>query len=394
MLRRRFLPLCLAAPAATLEQQPRLDPIPADPPIAASRGQGPFAGRKWKLEYLYEDDKWAAVLVGLCAPSPERVIAALWLEADERSRSAVLVSSDAGRAWKEVPFAERPLSIFALDDRHIWAAGEKSLWFSAEAGFSWKKINSPKTPRRNKPYQVYFLDSARGWAFGPGKTFHATTDGGATWKPVAESQAVELTDKNTVWTSMAFLDARHGLIVGFSDPRLNEEERLPTWMMPERALRRRLVPITTAAGETRDGGATWKFSVSSAFGRAVRLRAAGKMGLAIYHYSESFPFPSEVYSLDFSTGASRPIFRRREYWVHDAALLPDGAVILAAIHVPAGIRSSPVPGKLRMLYSMDQVNWAEMAADYRAEGHGAFLAAPAPGALWAATSTGCILRLA
>jgi hypothetical protein len=47
-----------------------------------------------------------------------------------------------------------------------------------------------------------------------------------------------------------------------------------------------------------------------------------------------------------------------------------------------------------MLYSMDQVNWAEMAADYRAEGHGAFLAAPSPGALWAATSTGCILRLA
>lgn len=393
MLRRRFLPLCITAPVAAFQATPRLDPIPADAPVPPGRDSGMFAGRKWRLQYLHEDDKWTALLTGFCSPSPERAVAALWLESESRTRSAALVSRDSGASWKEAPLPDRPVSLFALDDNHIWAAGEKSLWISTESGFAWQKVNSPKTPRRNRPQQVHFLDASRGWAFGPGKTVYGTADGGATWKPAPESQAVQLKDANTVWTSMAFLDSRHGLIAGFSDPRLNEEERFPGWMLPERASRRKLVPITTMAGETHDGGASWKISVTSTFGRVGRLRAAGNQGIAIYHYSENFPFPSEVYLLDFRTGGSRSLFRRRDLWVHDAALLPGGAVMLAAIQVPGGLRASPVPGKLHILYSADLVRWAEMAVDYRAEGQRAFLAAPASGALWAATDAGCILRL-
>lgn len=393
MLRRHFLPLCLAAPAAAFQTPRRLDPIPAAPPAAAPPDAGPFAGRRWKMRFLHEDDRWTALVAGFCAPSAERAVAALWLESESRSRAAALVSRDSGASWKEVPLREKPLSLFALDDNHIWAVGEKSLWISTEAGYSWSRMQPPKTSRRNRPYQVHFLDRLRGWAFGPGKTFYATADGGATWKSVPESQAIQLKDENTVWTSMTFLDARHGLIAGFSDPRLHEEERFPAWMMPERASRRKLLPITTIAGETRDGGASWKFSMTSTFGRIGRLRASGNRGLAIYHYSENFPFPSEVYSLDFGTGGSRSVFRRRELWVHDAVLLPGGAAVLAAIQISAGLRSSPVPGKLHILYSTDLQNWAEMAVDYRAEGHSAFLAAPAPGVLWAATDAGCILRL-
>lgn len=393
MLRRQFLPLCLAAPAAAL-QQPRLDPIPAAALVQASADTGPFAGRRWRLQYLHEDDKWTALLAGFCAPSAERAVAGLWLESDDRTRSAALVTPDAGGSWKEIPLAEKPLSFFALDDNHIWAVGEKSIWFSAESGYSWSRIRPPKTSRRNRPHRMHFLDPSRGWAFGPGNAFYATADGGATWHPVPESQAIRLKDENTVWTSMTFLDERHGLIAGFSDPRLHDEERFPDWMMPERPSRRKLVPITTVAGETRDGGASWKVSMTSTFGRVARLRAAGNRGLAIYHYSENFPFPSEVYSLDFGTGGSRSIFRRRDLWVHDAVLLPGGTAVLAAIQASAGLRSSPVPGKLHVLYSADLQNWAEMAVDYRAEGHRAFLAAPAPGALWAATDAGCILRLA
>ncbi len=393
MLRRRFLPLCLAAPAAAFQAPPRLQPVPAEEPSPASRDSGPLAGRRWKLHYLQDDDRWSAFLAGFCSPSAERAVAALWLESESRARFAALVSRDSGASWKEVPLAEKPLSLFALDDNHIWAVGEKSLWISKESGYSWNKIQPPKTPRRNRPHQVFFLTPSRGWAFGSGNTFHSTADGGATWKPVPESQAVQLKDGNTVWTSMAFIDSRHGLIAGFSDPRLHEEERFPGWMLPERASRRKLLPITTLAAETRDGGASWKVSVTSAFGRVSRLRAAGNRGLAIYHYSENFPFPSEVFSLDFLTGASRPIFRRRDLWVHDAVLLPGGGAMLAAIQTAGGLRSTPVPGKLRVLYSADLEKWAEMAVDYRAEGHAAFLASPAPGALWAATDAGCILRL-
>ena len=80
--------------------------------------------------------------------------------------------------------------------------------------------------------------------------------------------------------------------------------------------------------------------------------------------------------------------------MHDALLLDDGGILLAAIQTVGAMRASPVPGKLRMLHSPDGVQWSEMAVDYRAEGHRAFLASPAPGVLWAATDAGCILSLA
>ncbi len=393
MLRRRFLTLAGAAPWSLAQPLPRLEPVPAAAPVAPSRDTGRFAGKRWKLQHLYDDDRWSATLADLCCPAAGSAIAALWLESGSRRRSAALVTRDPGASWTEVPLKDTPRSLFALDENHVWMAGEKSLWFSAEAGYAWNRIPLPKTPRNRPVFRVHFLDARTGWAFGAGRAFYATSDGGASWAAVPQAAELQLRDENTVWTSMAFLDGRHGLIVGFSDPRRGEESALPDWMLPERAARRRLVPVTTVAGEARDGGASWKFSVASAFGRAVRLCASGDRGLAIYHYSENFAFPSEVYALDFHTGSSRPVFRRRDLWVHDAALLPDGTAILAATQPAGGLLSSPVPGKLRMMYSADLENWAEMHVDYRAEGHRALLAAPAGGELWAATDAGCILRL-
>lgn len=393
MRRREFLPACLAGAWMRAEQAARPEPIPSTPPAPFPPGEGPLPGKQWRAQFLYDDDKWSAVLADFCCPSPDRAMAALWLESDFRRCFAAIVSREPGAPWTEVPLKERPVSFFALNEEHVWLVGEKSLWFSAESGFSWEKLALPKSSRNGPAQRVYFLDARNGWAFGPGKTFHRTADGGKSWKPVAECAGLELREENTVWTSMTFLDARHGLIAGFSDPRLNEGDGLADWMLPERALRRRPVPITTAAGETRDGGATWKFNVTSAFGRAVRLRSRGNLGIAIYHYGENFQFPSEVFALDFRTGGSRPIFRRNDYWIHDAALLENGEVILAAIQTAGGLRSSPVPGKLRILYSADLRQWGLMRVDYRAEGRRAMLAAPAPGALWAATDLGCVLRL-
>lgn len=392
MLRRHFVPLCLGA-ACGRAQPPRLDPIPAEPPAPPSRGRGPFAARRWRVQYLFDDEKWSALLADLCCPAPGRAAAALWLESGFRRRFAALVSRESAAQWAEVPLKERPISFFVLDEKHMWLVGEKSLWISTESGFSWDRLGLPKTSRRRAPHRVHFLDAGKGWAFGPGRTFHATVDGGASWKPVPESASLQLKDENTVWTAMTFIDSRHGLIAGCSDPRLGEDQPLPDWMLPERASRRRLVPVTTVAGETRDGGASWKFSVTSAFGRPVCLRSSGNQGLIIYHYGENFAFPSEVYSLDFRTGRSRPVFRRPELRVDDAALLPDGTAILAAIRPSGGLRASPVPGKLQVLCSGDLDHWSEMSVDYRAEGRRAILAAPTPGSLWAATDLGCILRL-
>lgn len=393
MLRRRFLPLCFGAAWAQTQPRWSVEPIPARPPAPPSQGRGPFAGKRWRLQFLFDDDKWTSLLADLCCPAPDRALAALWLESGSRKRFSVMVSREPGAPWTEVPLKERPVSFFALNERHVWLVGEKSLWFSSESGFAWEKLALPKSSRGRPAQRVHFLDTRNGWAYGPGKTFHRTLDGGATWKPVAECAALQLKEENTVWTSMTFLDAQNGLIAGYNDPRMSEEAPLPEWMLPERVQRRRPVPVTTAAGETRDGGETWKFSVTSAFGRNVCLRSRGDRGIAIYHYGENFPFPGEVFALDFRTGRSRPVFRRSDYHLHDAALLENGGVILAAIQFSGRLRASPVPGKLRILYSRDLERWEQMGVDYRAEGHRSVLAVPAPDSLWVATDPGCILRL-
>jgi len=393
MLRREFLAVVTAAPAAAQTGPFRkLQEVPAAAPLRPDQDRGPLAGRRWRLRWMFDEEKRAASIADFCCPAPGLAVAALQIEGDFRSQPAVVVTRDGGESWRQVELRDNPVSLYALNGAHLWLVGSKSLWYSAENGLEWTKRNLPKSGRKRPLYRVFFLDENRGWAFGAGKVFHQTRDGGATWSPVPESAEIRLTDENTAWTSMAFLDGKRGLITGFSSPQ-RDEMRLPGWMAPEQALRRRLVPATTVVGETHDGGASWKFSLTSAFGRVVRVRASGHTGLAISRYGENFEFPGEVYALDFRTGGSRPVFRRRDLRVDDAALLEGGAAVLAAIQPSGRLFDSPVPGRLRVFYSTDLNEWAEMKVDYRAEGSAAFLSAPAPGELWAATDSACVLRL-
>ena len=392
MLRREFLAALAAAPgAAQTGPFRRLEEVPAAAPLRPDLDRGIWAGKRWRLRWMFDEEKRAASIADFCCPSSGQAVAALQIEGDYRSQSALVVTRDGGENWRQVEIKDNPVSLYALNGSHLWLVGAKSLWYSAENGLEWTKRNRPKS-RRRPVYRVFFLDENRGWAFGAGRVFHQTRDGGATWSPVPESAEIRLKDENTAWTSMAFLDRKRGLIAGFSGPQ-GDDMRLPGWMAPERAVRRRLVPSTTIVGETHDGGASWKFSLTSAFGRVVRLRAAGNTGLAISRYGENFEFPGEVYALDFRTGGSRPVFRRRDLRVDDAVLLEDGTAVLAAIQPSGRLFDSPVPGRLRIFYSTNMSEWAEMKVDYRAEGHAAFLSAPAPGELWAATDSACILRL-
>lgn len=392
MRRRDFLSAAAAAPAA-LAQPGAFQRLPEIPAAAPARNAGPWAERRWRIAWLFDEEKRSALLADFCAPAPGRAAAVLQIESDFRQQNLALVARNGGAAWTEVPLRDSPLALSAAGESSLWLLGAKSLWHSAEGGLEWTRKNLPKTQRNRPLFRIFFLDEQRGWAFGAGKTFFHTSDGAATWQPVPESSAIGLKDENTAWTSMAFLDPRRGLIAGFSAPR-REAGPWPDWMDPERVRPRRLQPSTTIAGETRDGGRSWKFSYTSAFGRVVRLCAGGGKGLAISHYGEDFEFPGEVYLLDFRSGSSRPVFRRRSVQVHDGALLPDGSAVLAAIEPPGELRSSPVPGRLRIFHSPDCEHWFEMRVDYRAEGRRAFLAAPAPDELWAATDSGCILRLA
>jgi photosystem II stability/assembly factor-like uncharacterized protein len=53
----------------------------------------------------------------------------------------------------------------------------------------------------------------------------------------------------------------------------------------------------------------------------------------------------------------------------------------------------PIPGKLKILQSLDLSSWTEMPIDYRAEGRRAVFAAAGPDHIWVATDQGMILKL-
>lgn len=126
--------------------------------------------------------------------------------------------------------------------------------------------------------------------------------------------------------------------------------------------------------ETRDGGKTWVTSVASTFGRAARIRSRGLRGLTVFEYGEGIEFPSEVFDLDLRTGKSQSLFCRKDVVVHDVAPLASGGAILAAIEPAGRLRSSPVPGHLRIFHTPDGTRFSEMKVDYRAVGRRAELA--------------------
>lgn len=391
MQRRRFLLAAPAAPAAWALQS-AFQRIPEIPAAAPALDAGPWAGRRWRAVWRCGGENPAAAVADFVAPAPGRACAVL-LEGRLRRQRFAAVTRNGGASWTAVPLQDKPVALCAPPASGLWLLGEKSLWYSASEGLEWVEKKLPNSPKNRPLFRIFFLDDQRGWAFGAGKTFYATADGAASWQPVAESAAIALRDENIHWTSMVFPDSRRGLIAGFSSPQPGSAAP-PASAGGENARPRRLRPSTTIAGETRDGGRSWRFSCTSAFGRVVRLRAAGDHGLAISHYGGDFEFPAEAFLIDFRSGGSRPVFRRRGVELHDAALLADGSAVLAAIEPPGELGSRPAPGRLRIFHSPDCEQWFEMRVDDRAEGRRAFLAAFGPDELWAATDSGCILRLA
>ena len=391
-----------AKPAGPLEPVPPARPagperafreIPELPPEPASAITGLYAGMQWKLQRYVDADETAAMLNDLAMATAQRGMAVGTLLQKGREESQALVTRDGGKTWTAVKLKDFPLSERVIDDSRAYLMGEEALWFTNEGGLEWQKRKLPKEARRKRMLRAHFVDEKRGWIFGEGKTFFATTDGGLTWQKVPESAAVQLKDENTLWTWMNFVSPELALMVGHSAAPPRDSSRFPPWMMPERALRRAVTPSTTVLAESRNAGRTWKVSMTSAFGAVTRLRTLGTRGFAIYHYGDGMEFPSEVYALDLSTGGSKPFFRRRDLWVHDAVPLHDGGALVAAIEPPGRLRTSPIPGRLRIFYTPSGERWFEMKVDYHAVGRRAVLARVDDRNVWAATDEGTILHL-
>ncbi len=265
---------------------------------------------------------------------------------------------------------------------------------------NWRKISEqPKPNPKLGPVtpgglilRVWFLDDQHGFAVGYQKTVLETHDGGHTWKPVEEAAKPTGTPAFTAYSAIVF-DGNHGLIVGTSVPPRRGLGPFPSWMDPVGATKQRAVANVTELLQTADQGGKWLSSNSSLIGLVTGVRLAGSLGLSVFSYPESLEWPSEVYSLDLTTGKSVSAFRAKDRRVFDAALFHGPAAVLAAIEPPGRLNTIPIPGKVKMLSSVDLVQWEEMEVDYRAVATTLVLAGPDREHLWVATDTGMILHL-
>jgi photosystem II stability/assembly factor-like uncharacterized protein len=363
-------------------------------------GQLKPAQAKWTLQYFYDQFGKELRITDLAFPSATRGIAVGEI-ADRkggRPQFTAVVTSDAGAHWSLVPLKEFPRSIFFLNETAGWLVTDEALWFTDEAGRGWKRLSGQIRPNRRLDrapdagllLRVWFLDAQHGYGVGLQKSVYETRDGGRTWKPVEDAAKPVTGAAYSVYSQIAFADERRGIIAGgYMPPRASY---MTDWLFPERELDRLQQPLMSIELETQDGGVRWSSGSAPVFGSLQRLRVAGRMGLAVFTYADSFEWPSEVYRLDLTTGKSVSVFKRKDRRVTDIAILEGGRTILAALEPPGRLRSTPIPGKVKMLVSSDLATWTEMAVDYRAVARSLVLAAPDPEHMWAATDTGMILR--
>ncbi len=366
--------------------------IPSLPPVKAE--DSPIAAAKWRWRPQFEFDELdRSVLFNDCRFANAERGVAVGLVTNQRKGSTEgygLLTRNGGEQWTPFKIRDGPLSVFWGAGSALWMVGEDDFWYSPEAGLTWEKL---KHPAAGRMIRCHFVNATRGWMFGMGKLFYATGDGGRKWIKVPESESLELNSDYAAWSTMQFISPEIGLLLGNFTPPRRERQRFPDWMSPAEAARRKLTPSTTLAAETRDGGKTWKIQKASAFGNVIRLRVLGTRGLAVYHYSNSFDFPSEVMELDFTTGASKPLFRRKDVLVHDAVPLPEGGAVLAGLAVPAAMAFTPVSRPVTMLWSDNSKDWIRQKVHYRASGRRALLSYIAQSHMWCATDEGMILRL-
>jgi hypothetical protein len=224
------------------------------------------------------------------------------------------------------------------------------------------------------------------------KTLQETHDGGRTWAPVANANQPVSNPDFTVYTQIAFTDARRGMILGsVLPPRPGE---IPAWLAPQRAAAQRQTPTLMIELETADGGATWKGSTAQLPGAVKSLRTAGSDALTVFGFDQALDFPSEVYHADFATGRNTTVFRQPASRINDSLVFAGHVGFLAGVEPPGRLASLPIPGKVKMFTSTDLTNWRPMDIDFKAVAGSVTLAGPDPDHVWAATDTGMILHLA
>jgi hypothetical protein len=338
----------------------------------------PWLNAQWAIQYSYTNENETLEFSDLAFPSPDRGIAVGAIRSESGSKRPVaVVTSDGGATWSQVALEEEPVSLFFLTDSQGWMVTDRGIWNTQESGRSWKRI-SMHDP--NSILRVWFIDANRGFAVGRQKRALETRDGGSTWTPIPAAAEPAGNPEFTSYTTIAFADAKRGLIAGSSVPPASLDQQ-------------RQVPTLTLQMQTLDGGQSWTSSTAPLFGEVTAMQLAGADGLILFTFNRSFQWPSEVYRLDLRNGRSASAFRDANLRVTSMALFTGRQAFLAGIELPREAIDGANSGRLRILSSTDLLEWKPMQVDYRALGRRAWLSGPDAQHLWAATDSGMILRL-
>ena len=342
----------------------------------------------WDIQYRYRQIDSSLTITDFTFPSATRGVACGYTtDRKDKDRPLVLVTSDAGEHWTETPVKEAGISLYFLDDSTGWMVTDKGIWSTAESGRSWTKLKSAPSGL----LRVWFMDRRHGYAAGLQKRAFETLDGGETWTLLEILKEVQGDPVYTTFGEISFAGDK-GIISGWNIP---PRRGGPDWMEPERAGARRQLPHYSVFLQTLDGGKSWMKSEASVFGQVTRVCLTPQgTGLGLLQFRDVFEYPSEVMRINVHTGKSVRSFREKNRAITDVRLFAGSATAVIAGYEPSGpVYNSPIPGKLKVLTSLDQEKWTEMTVDYRAVAHSALIAGPDETHLWIATDTGMILKL-
>ena len=197
-----------------------------------------------------------------------------WIVGDN---GLVLKTTDAGSTWKrqESNCSRSLLQVFFVDEQRGFSVGkETTLLQSRDGGSSWEQyfINLDElAPECSLEmcillpnlYDIFFLDSMRGWIVGADGLILATTNGGTTWELVHLGKYPNL-------YSIAFKNASEGWAVGQNGLLLHTSDSGKTWKNQQGSLEASLYKVHMIGEDgvvvgdlgtvlqTDDGGMSWE----------------------------------------------------------------------------------------------------------------------------------------
>jgi photosystem II stability/assembly factor-like uncharacterized protein len=348
-----------------------------------------LAADKWELQYEHLDKEFDLRLVDVAFVDTKRGIAIGYIDSRtrDRQRAVNLVTSD-GENWTLFEVRRQCVDVHALPSGLLYAACDDGIYRSQEMGRDWRRV-----ARLRDIEAIWFNDDQHGIAVGAEAGLYRTTDGGNNWQEIQTEPPISTTKEFTVLKHVSFIGDKIGFATGWSRPPRNRD-RIPDWLVPDRAMSQRDTPHVNVFLDTSDGGITWRNQEISMFGEVVVTELGpDRTGLTLVNFSNGFEYPAELYFFSWPQGELTRVFREKNRAVTDVSVPDQGPVYLVAVQPVGQLFWSPIPGRLRISRSADFETWEDMEVDYRATGRRARIEAVNADNVWVVTDTGFVLKL-